>query len=59
MTGGCRKLHNEEVYNLDSSPNITMMIKSGYMKLAGNSLSFMEEMRNAYKISVGKTEGKA
>jgi hypothetical protein len=29
------------------------------MKLAGNSLSFMEEMRNAYKISVGKTEGKA
>jgi hypothetical protein len=28
VTGGCRKLHNEELHNLYSSPNIIRMIKS-------------------------------
>jgi hypothetical protein len=27
VTGGCRKLHNEELHNLYSSPNIIRMIK--------------------------------
>jgi hypothetical protein len=28
VTGGCRKLHNEELHNLYSSSNIIRMIKS-------------------------------
>jgi hypothetical protein len=36
VTGGCRKLHNEELHNLYSSPNIIRMIKSGRMRWAGH-----------------------
>jgi hypothetical protein len=43
VTGDWRKLHNEELHNLYSSPNINRMIKS---------------TRNAYRIFVGKPEGK-
>jgi hypothetical protein len=32
MVGGCRKLHNEELHNLNSSPNIARMIKSRRMR---------------------------
>jgi hypothetical protein len=35
VTGGCRKLHNEELHNLYSSPSIIRMIKSRRMKWAG------------------------
>jgi hypothetical protein len=35
MTGGCRKLYNEEVYKLYSSPNIFRMIKSKRMRCEG------------------------
>jgi hypothetical protein len=35
-TGGWRKLHNEELHNLCSSPNIITMIKSGRMRWAGH-----------------------
>jgi hypothetical protein len=36
LTGGWRKLYNEELRNLYSSPNIIRMIKSGMMRCARN-----------------------
>jgi hypothetical protein len=36
VTGGWRKLHNEELHNLYSSPNITRMIKSRSMRWVGH-----------------------
>jgi hypothetical protein len=36
VTGGWRKLYNEELYNLYSSPSIIRMIKSGRMRWAGH-----------------------
>jgi hypothetical protein len=36
VTGGSRKLHNEELHNLYSSPNIIRMIKSRRMRWAGS-----------------------
>jgi hypothetical protein len=53
VTGGWRKLHNEELHNLYSSPSIIRMIKSRRMRLAGNGNN-----RNARRILVGKPEGK-
>jgi hypothetical protein len=35
-TGGCRKLHNEELHNLCSSPSVIKMIKSRRIRLAGH-----------------------
>jgi hypothetical protein len=35
-TGDCRKLHNEELQNLYSSPNIIRIIKSRRMRWTGN-----------------------
>jgi hypothetical protein len=35
MVGGWRKLHNEELHNLYSSPSIIRMMKSTRMKWAG------------------------
>jgi hypothetical protein len=57
MLGGCRKLHNEELHNLYSSPSIIRMIKSRRMRWVGH-VTCMEEKRNAYMILVGKLEGK-
>jgi hypothetical protein len=36
VTGGWRKLHNEELHNLYSSQSIIRIIKSRMMRLAGN-----------------------
>jgi hypothetical protein len=52
-----RKLHNEELHNLYSSPNIVVMIKSRRIRWVGY-VGKMEEKRNAYTILVGKPEGK-
>jgi hypothetical protein len=55
VTGDWRKLHNEELHNLYSSPNIIRMIKSRRMRWAGH-VARMGETRNAYRILVGKPE---
>jgi hypothetical protein len=55
VMGDCRKLHNEELHNLYSSPN--RMIKSRRMRWAGH-VARIGEKRNAYRILVGKPEGK-
>jgi hypothetical protein len=57
VTGGWRKLHNEELHNLYSFPSIIRMIKSRRMRWAG-LVARMGEKRNAYRILVGKPEGK-
>jgi hypothetical protein len=55
--GGSGRLHNEELHNMYTSPNITRVIKSREMKWVGH-VACMEEMRNAYIILVGRPEGK-
>jgi hypothetical protein len=57
VTGGWRKLYNEELHGLYSSQNIIRNIKSKMMRWVGY-VANMGEMRNAYKILVGKPEGK-
>jgi hypothetical protein len=58
VTGGWRKLHNEELSNLFSLPNIIRIIKSRGMRLAGHEARIGEK-RNAYRLMVGKPEGKS
>jgi hypothetical protein len=57
VTGDWRKLHNEELHNLYSSPNIIRMIMSKRMRWAGH-VARMGETRNACRILVGKPEEK-
>jgi hypothetical protein len=57
VTGDWRKLHNEELHNLYSSQNIIRMIQSRRTTWAGH-VARMGEKRNAYRILVGKPEGK-
>ena len=52
-----RKLHNEELNDLFSSPNIVQVIKSRRMRWAGH-VARMGERRGAYRVLVGKPEGK-
>jgi hypothetical protein len=56
MMGGWRKLHNEALHSLYSSPSILRMIKSR-MRWAGH-MAGMREKRNMYMLLVGKPEGK-
>jgi hypothetical protein len=49
VTGGWRKLHNEELHNLYSSPSIIRVMKSRRMRCAGH-VARMAEKRNAYNI---------
>jgi hypothetical protein len=57
VTGDWRKLHNEELHNLYSSPNLIRMIKSKTMRWVGH-VARMGKTRNACRILVGKPEGK-
>jgi hypothetical protein len=57
VAGNWRKLHNDELHNLYSSPNIVRMIKSRRMRWAEH-VARMGETRNANRILVGKAEGK-
>jgi hypothetical protein len=57
VTGEWRRLHNEELNDLYSSPNIIRVIKSRRMRWAGH-VARMVEGRGAYRILVGRPEGR-
>ncbi|KAJ4441567.1 hypothetical protein ANN_11423 [Periplaneta americana] len=57
VTGEWRKLHNTELHALYSSPDIIRNIKSRRLKWAGH-VARMGESRNAYRVLVGRPEGK-
>ena len=55
VKGDWRRLHNEELNDLHSSPNIVWMIKSRRMRWAGH-VARMGEERWVYRVLVGKPE---
>ena len=57
MTGEWRKVHNEELNDLYSSPNIVRLIKSRRVRWAGR-VARMGERRGIYRVLVEKPEGK-
>jgi hypothetical protein len=57
VTGEWRKLRNEELHDLYSSPSIIRIMKSRRMRWAGH-VARMGERRNAYRLLVGKPQGK-
>jgi hypothetical protein len=58
VTEEWRKLHNEELHDLYVSPSIIRIIKSKKMRWVGH-VTRMREKRNAYRLFVGKSEGKS
>jgi hypothetical protein len=57
VTGEWRKLHNEEFRDLYSSPSIIRIIKPRRMRWTGHAAQMVEK-RNAYRLFVGKPDGK-
>ena len=57
VTGEWRRLRNEELNDLYSSPNIVRVIKSRRMRWGGHVERVGEE-REVYRVLVGKPEGK-
>ena len=57
VTGEWRKLHNEELNDLYSLPNIVRVVKSRRMGWAGH-VAHMGEDRGVHRVLVGKPEGK-
>jgi hypothetical protein len=57
VTGGWRKLHNEELHGLYSSPSAVRVIKARRMRWAGH-VARMGEVKGAYNILVGRPEGR-
>ena len=57
IIGEWRKLHNDELHALYSSPNIIRSHKTRRLKWAGH-VARMEQARNAYRVLVGKPERK-
>jgi hypothetical protein len=55
VTGGWRKLHDEELNNLYWSPSVIRMVMSKGMKCAGH---VAEMVRNAYRLLAGTPEKK-
>jgi hypothetical protein len=55
--GSWRKLHNDELHSLYSSPNITRVIKSRRMRWAGH-VARMGEGRGVYRVLVRRPERK-
>jgi hypothetical protein len=57
VTGEWRKLHNEELHDLHSSPIVIRIMKSRRMRWAGHVVR-MGKKRNAYRLLVGKPNGR-
>jgi hypothetical protein len=57
VIGGCRRLHNEGLYDLYFLQSIIWVIKSRRMRQTGN-VALMEDRRGAYKVVVGKPNGR-
>ena len=57
VTGEWRRLHNEELNDLYSSPNIVRVIKSRRMRWAGHVARMSKEM-GVFRVLVGKPEGR-
>jgi len=57
VTGEWRRLHNEELNDLYSSPNIVRVIKSRRVRWAVH-VARMGEEKGVYRVLVGKPEGK-
>jgi len=57
VTGEWRKLHNEKLNDLFSSPSNVRVIKSRRMRCVGH-VARMGERRGVYSVLVGKPEGK-
>ena len=57
VTGEWRKLHNEELSDLSTLPNIVLVVKSRRMRWAGH-VARMGEGRGVHSVLVGKPEGK-
>ena len=57
VTGEWRRLHNKELNDLYSSPNIVRVIKSRRMRWAGH-VALMGEERGVYRVLLEKPEGK-
>jgi hypothetical protein len=57
VTGEWRRLYNEELNDLYSSPNIIRVIKQRRMRWAGH-VARVGEKRGAYSILVGRSEGR-
>jgi hypothetical protein len=57
VMGDWRKVHNKELHAMYSSPSIIRIIKSRRMRWASH-VARMGEKRNAYRLLVGKPDGK-
>jgi hypothetical protein len=57
VTGEWRKLHNEKLRNLYSSPDIIRQVKSRRMRWVGH-VAHMGAKRKVYKVLVGKPKGR-
>ena len=57
VTGEWKKLHNEELSDLYSLPNIVRVVKSRRMKWAGH-VARMGQGREVHRVLVGRPEGK-
>ena len=57
VTDKWRKLHNEELSDLYSLPNIVRVVKSRRLRLSGH-VARMGEGRGVHTVLVGKLEGK-
>jgi hypothetical protein len=57
VKGNWKKLHNEELRNLHATADFIRVIKSRKMRWVWR-VALMGEMRNPYKILIGKAERK-
>jgi hypothetical protein len=57
VTGKWRKLHNKELNDLYSSPNIMRVVKSRRLRWTGH-VERMGKDRDVYRVLVGKPEGR-